>query len=176
MYMKKLLVILLLFVLLLPLGAEEMPKFSAATVYLVGEIKPKDLVIRIYNEAGEELTREDALLNFEFPNLEEWEVSQALYFRYSSHLAKQKAGRLIFAIDDLALDDYNRLWTTLELTSENLLTFVENGNTFHTTFPAGPQDDVPIGKLTVKLRKRAEDVFSAGTYAGSFMINYTEGS
>ncbi|MDD3424416.1 hypothetical protein [Sphaerochaeta sp.] len=174
--MKKLLSIVLLIILFLPLGAEEMPKFPAATVYLVGEIKPKDLAIRIYNEAGEELTREDALLSFVFPNIEEWEVSQSIYFRYSSHLAKQKAGKLIFQIGDLSLDDVNSLRTSLELTSENLLTFVENGDTFHTTFPAGPQDDVPIGKLTVKLRKRAEDVFSAGTYAGSFMINYTEGS
>lgn len=174
--MKKLLSIVLLIILFLPLGAEEMPKFPAATVYLVGEIKPKDLAIRIYNEAGEELTREDAMLSFVFPNIEEWEVSQYIYFRYSSHLAKQKAGKLIFQIGDLSLDDVNSLRTSLELTSENLLTFVENGDTFHTTFPAGPQDDVPIGKLTVKLRKRAEDVFSAGTYAGSFMINYTEGS
>lgn len=174
--MKKLLSIVLLIILFLPLGAEEMPKFPAATVYLVGEIKPKDLAIRIYNEAGEELTREDALLSFVFPNIEEWEVSQSIYFRYSSHLAKQKAGKLIFQIGDLSLDDVNSLLTSLELTSENLLTFVENGDTFHTTFPAGPQDDVPIGKLTVKLRKRAEDVFSAGMYAGSFMINYTEGS
>ncbi|MDD3456659.1 hypothetical protein [Sphaerochaeta sp.] len=174
--MKKLLAIVLLIPLFLPLVADEMPKFPAATVYLVGEIKPKDLAIRIYNEAGEELTREDALLSFVFPNIEEWEVSQSIYFRYSSHLAKQKAGKLIFQIGDLSLDDVNSLRTSLELTSENLLTFVENGDTFHTTFPAGPQDDVPIGKLTVKLRKRAEDVFSAGTYAGSFMINYTEGS
>ena len=174
--MKKLLSIVLLIILLLPLGAGEMPKFPAATVYLVGEIKPKDLAIRIYNEAGEELTREDALLSFIFPNLEEWEVSQSIYFRYSSHLVRQKAGKLIFRIGDLFLDDVNALRTTLELTSENLLTFVENGDTFHTTFPVGPQDDVPIGKLTVKLRKRAEDVFSAGMYAGSFMINYTEGS
>ena len=174
--MKKLLAISLLLLLLLPLGAEDMPKFPAATVYLVGVIQPKDLAIAIYNEAGEELTREDALLSFEFPNLEEWEVSQALYFRYSSHLSKQKAGKLIFEIGNLSLDDANALRTTLELSSESLLTFVENGDTFHTTFPAGPQNDVPIGKLTVKIRKRADDIFSAGTYAGSFSINYTEGS
>ena len=76
--MKKLLAIVLLILLLLPLGADEMPKFPAATVYLVGEIKPKDLAIRIYNEAGEELTREDALLSFVFPNLEEKSVNPSI--------------------------------------------------------------------------------------------------
>jgi len=30
--------------------------------------------------------------------------------------------------------------------------------------------------LTVRLNKRADDVFTAGTYAGSFTINYTDGS
>lgn len=174
--MKKLLAIPLLLLLLLPLGSEDMPKFPAATVYLVGVIQPKDLEISIYNEAGEQLTREDAVLSFEFPNLEEWEVSQAIYFRYTSKLNKQKAGKLIFQIGNIALDEVNTLRTSLELTSENLLTFVENGNTFHTTFPAGSQNDIPIGKLTVRIRKGANDVFSAGVYAGSFTINYTEGS
>jgi hypothetical protein len=74
------------------------------------------------------------------------------------------------------MDEVNTLSTSLELTSESLMTRVENGNAFNTTFLPGLQSDTPIGKLTVRLNKRADDVFSAGTYAGSFTINYTEGS
>lgn len=174
--MKKLLGILLILLgLMIPLSAGESP-FPAATVYLVGRIEAKDLRIAVFNEEGEELSREDALLSFEFPNLEEWEVSRSLYFKYSAHLPRQTAGRLIFEVVNLVLDDVNTLSTTLELASENLMTRVENGNTFNTTFLPGAQTDVPIGKLTVKLNKRVDDVFTAGTYAGSFTINYTEGS
>ena len=174
--MKKLLgILLIIFGMIAPLSAAESP-FPAATVYLVGQIEAKDLRIAVFNEEGVELSSEDALLSFEFPNLEEWEVSRSLYFKYSSNLPNQSAGRLIFEVGALALDEVNTLSTNLELTSENLMTRVENGNTFNTTFLPGAQTDVPIGKLTVKLNKRADDVFTAGTYAGSFTINYNEGS
>ncbi len=165
---------LLFFVL--PLAAEDPPRLPSATVYMQGVIEPRDLRIFIYNEAGEELTGEDAMLSFEFPNLEEWELTQSLYFRYSSHLADPRVGKLIFLLSDLEKDEMNRLRTTLELESENIFTNVENGNTFSTRFSAGAQDDVAIGKLTLRIRKRTADVFSAGTYSGSFSINYTEGS
>lgn len=174
--MKKLLgFLLILLSLITPLSAAESP-FPAATVYLVGQIESKDLKVAVYNEEGVELSSEDALLSFEFPNLEEWEVSHSLYFKYSSNLPYQSAGRLIFEIGNLAMDEVNTLSTSLELTSESLMTRVENGNAFNTTFLPGLQSDTPIGKLTVRLNKRADDVFSAGTYAGSFTINYTEGS
>lgn len=174
--MKKLLgILLIIFWMITPLSAAESP-FPAATVYLVGQIEAKDLRIAVFNEEGMELSSEDALLSFEFPNLEEWEVSQSLYFKYSSNLPYQSAGRLIFEVGNLALDEVNTLSTNLELTSESLMTRVENGNAFNTTFLPGAQSEVPIGKLTVRLNKRADDVFTAGTYAGSFTINYTEGS
>ncbi|MGE4583917.1 MAG: hypothetical protein AB7C91_04655 [Sphaerochaeta sp.] len=174
--MRKLLILSLMLCLWFPLFAEDAPKFPKATVYLVGVIEPKDLEISIYNEEGDQLTAEDAQLVFDFPNLEEWEVTKSLYFKYSAHLTKQTVGKLIFEVADLSLDDANTLRTSLELASENLLTRVENGNTFNTTFLAGNQENVAMGKLTVRVQKRADDVYTAGTYAGSFTINYTEGS
>jgi hypothetical protein len=176
MDMKKLLLAGVLLFFVLPLAAEDPPRFPSATVYMQGVIEPKDLEISIYNEAGEELTGEDAILSFEFPNLEEWELTQSLYFKYSSHLAEPTVGKLIFSLTDLEMDEMNRLRTTLELESENFFTSVENGDTFTTRFSAGAQDDVPIGKLTLRIRKRASDVFSAGSYSGSFLINYADGS
>ncbi|MGH0052568.1 MAG: hypothetical protein ACQ5SW_04175 [Sphaerochaetaceae bacterium] len=174
--MKRLLLACMFLLLLVPLAAEEAPRFPSATVYMLGVIEPRDLEIAIYNEEGEELSGDEALLRFEFPSLETWEVTQSLYFRYSSHLSKATVGKLTFSISDLEKDEANRLRTTLELKSENLSTSVENGDTFTTTFPAGAQNDVDIGKLTLKIIKRSEDVFSAGSYSGSFSINYTEES
>lgn len=176
MDMKKVLLACILLFFVLPLAAEDPPRFPSAIVYMQGVIEPRDLRISIYNEAGEELSGEDAMLSFEFPNLEEWELTQSLYFKFSSRLAEATVGKLIFSITDLELDTLNRLRTTLELESESFFTSVENGNTFNTRFPAGAQEDVPIGKLTIRIRKRAADVFSAGNYSGSFFINYTEGS
>jgi len=175
-HMRKLFAILLATCILFPLSAQELPRFPSASVRLVGVIQPRDLQISVYNEAGDMLTPEEAFMNFEFPALEEWEVERSLFFRYSSHLSAQKVGKLIFELTDVAMNEMNRLRTTIELTSEHRMTSVENGDTFRTTFLGGAQDEVPIGKLTVRIRKRAEDVFSAGTYAGAFSINYTEGS
>ena len=174
--MKKLVAIFLTSLILLPLIAQDLPKFPSASVKLVGVIQPRDLRISIYNEAGDVLSPEEAFMTFEFPAVEEWEVEHSLFFRYSSHLPTQRVGKLIFEVTDLEMNEMNRLRTSLELTSENLLTRVENGDTFRTTFLNGAQDEVPIGKLTVRIRKRAEDVFSAGAYAGAFSINYSEGS
>ncbi|MGE4452948.1 MAG: hypothetical protein AB7D92_00310 [Sphaerochaeta sp.] len=174
--MKKVFLACILLFFVLPLAAEDPPRFPSATVYMQGVIDQKDLQFAIYNEEGVELGGDEAMLSFEFPNLEEWELSQSLYFRYSSHLASPTMGKLIFSLSDLQMNEMNRLRTTLELESENISTIVENGDTFHTRFPAGAQNDVSIGKLTLIITKRAADVFSAGTYSGSFSINYTEGS
>ena len=174
--MKKLIAFLLASLMLLPLVAQELPRFPSATVRLVGVIEPKDLEIFIYNEAGDQLTAEEAFMNFEFPAVEEWEVEHSLHLKYSSHLATQRVGKLIFEASDLEMDEANRLRTTLELVSEDRMTRVENGDTFRTTFLGGAQQEVPIGRLTVRIRKRAEDVFSAGAYAGAFSITYSEGS
>lgn len=178
MSMKKVLGIILHMMMLLPLiGADSsMPKYSAVTVYMSGVIEPQDLSIIILNENGDELESDAALISFEFPNLEEWEVSQTLYFQYSSRLLKQRSGKLIFRVEDLALDEVNVLKTDLELVSENRMTTIENGNTFNTVFLPGVQQNVPIGKLVVKIRKRSADVFSTGVYKGTFTIDYTEGS
>lgn len=117
--MKKLLLACILLFFVLPLSAEDPPRFPSATVYMQGVIESRDLAFSIYNEAGEELSGEDAMLSFEFPNLEEWELTQSLYFKFSSHLAEPTVGKLIFSISDLEMNEMNRLRTTLELESEN---------------------------------------------------------
>nr|WP_319473312.1 hypothetical protein [uncultured Sphaerochaeta sp.] len=74
--MKKVFLACMLLFFVLPLAAEEPPRFPRATVYMQGVIEPRDLRITIYNEVGEELSGEDAILSFEFPNLEEWELEE----------------------------------------------------------------------------------------------------
>jgi hypothetical protein len=175
---KYLLIISLLFILPLSLAAaEDMPRtFTPAVVKMIGTINPRDVEIIVTNEAGAELTADDALMEFDFPALEQWEVSQSLNFYYSSHLAKNKEGRLSFQIDDLEMDEYNALRVGLELYhNNNANTRVDpSGNTFVVTFQEGPQEKTAIGTLTVRIRKSAQDIYSAGTYRGYFSMNYTE--
>lgn len=175
--MKRVIVTICFALLLLPLMADAPTNsFTPATVVLSGVIQPKDLSISIYNEVGELVTVDTAFLNFEFPALEEWQVSRSLSFKYSSQLSKQTSGILSFEVGSLTLDDQNTLRPTVELVSNDRNTRIENGTSFATTFLAGYQEDVPIGTLTVRVEKRAADIFTAGAYSGNFSINYTEGT
>jgi len=154
-----------------------MPRtFTPAIVKLTGTISPRDVEIIITNEADVELTSDDAVMVFDFPALEQWEVSQSLNFYYSSHLANEKKGTLSFQIDDLGMDQDNSLRVTLELyDNNNAGTQVDpSGTAFNVTFKDKLQDKTPIGTLTVKIRKAASDIYSAGTYRGFFSMNYTE--
>lgn len=174
---RYLLILSLLFILPLSLVAvEDMPRFSPATVKLVGTINPRDLEIIVTNEADVELTSDDAVMEFIFPSQEQWEVSQSLNFYYSSHLAIEKKGTLSFQVDDLNLDKNNSLRISLELyNNNNANTRVEpSGSSFFVTFKEGAQNRTPIGTLTVKIRKNASDIYSAGIYRGFFSMNYTE--
>ncbi|NLO61748.1 MAG: hypothetical protein GX104_11815, partial [Spirochaetales bacterium] len=117
---RNLVILSLLFIPLLSLVAvEDMPRFSPATVKLVGMINPRDLEIIVTNEADVELTSDDAVMEFIFPSQEQWEVSQSLNFYYSSHLAIEKKGTLSFQVDDLNLDKNNSLRISLELYNNN---------------------------------------------------------
>jgi len=174
---RYLLIIFLLLVLPVSfLLADDMPRFSPATVKLIGTINPRDLEIIVTNEADLELTSDDAVMEFIFPSLEQWEVSQSLNFYYSSHLAIEKKGTLSFQVDDLNLDKNNSLRISLELyNNNNANTRVEpSGSSFFVTFKEGVQNRTPIGTLTVKIRKNASDIYSAGMYRGFFSMNYTE--
>lgn len=165
---------------MLPLSlvaVEDMPRtFSPAVVKMVGTISPRDIEIVVTNEADLELTSDDAVMEFIFPSQEQWEVSQSLNFYYSSHLAIEKKGTLSFQVDDLNLDKNNSLRISLELyNNNNANTRVEpNGSSFFVTFKEGVQNRTPIGTLTVKIRKNASDIYSAGMYRGFFSMNYTE--
>jgi len=55
------------------------------------------------------------------------------------------------------------------------MTRVEGGNTFFITFLPGSQKERDIGKLTIKVKKEVNDIFTAGSYRGSFSVNYTDG-
>jgi len=159
---RYLLILSLLFILPLSLVAvEDMPRFSPATVKLIGTINPRDIEIVVTNEADMELTADDAVMEFIFPSLEQWEVSQSLNFYYSSHLAIEKKGTLSFQVDDLNLDKNNSLRISLELyNNNNANTRVEpNGSSFFVTFKEGVQNRTPIGTLTVKIRKNASDIY-----------------
>jgi hypothetical protein len=75
----------------------------------------------------------------------------------------------------MQLDEENTLSTSLELESEHPMTRVEGGNTFFITFLPGSQKERDIGKLTIKVKKEVNDIFTAGSYRGSFSVNYTDG-
>ncbi|MDA3833078.1 MAG: hypothetical protein PF495_06735, partial [Spirochaetales bacterium] len=175
--MKKLLGVILLLSISLSLFASEAVSISPnqAVVYLKGVIVSKSTTITAYDEYGTELDQDTAILAFDFPATEVWEVSKSIHFKYTSNLSTGTYGRLSFSISDLQLNEANTLRTSLELASEHLMTRVEGGNTFSITFLPGTQNDREIGKLTIKVNKEANDLFTAGSYKGSFSVNYTDG-
>ncbi len=175
--MKKLAGVILLLSISFLLFAAEAVSISPnqAVVYLKGLIGSVSTEINAFNELGEQLDQDTALLTFEFPSSETWEVSKSVHFKYTSNLPIDSYGRLSFSITDLQLNEVNTLRTSLELTTEHRRTKVEGGNTFSIIFLPGSQKDVNIGKLTVKVNKNANDIFTAGSYKGSFSVNYTDG-
>lgn len=175
--MKKLLGVILLLSISLSLFSAEAVSISPnqAVVYLKGLIGSVSTKINAYDESGTELDQDTAMLTFDFPATEAWEVSKSIHFKYTSNLATGTYGRLSFAISDLQLNEANTLRTSLELASEHLMTRVEGGNTFTITFLPGSQIDREIGKLTVKVSKQTNDLFTSGSYRGSFSVNYTDG-
>ena len=176
--MKKLLGVILLLSISFSLFASDAVSVSPnkAVVYMKGLIESVSTKITAYDEFGVELDQDSAILTFDFPATEVWEVSKAIHFKYTSNLPLGNAGRLRFAITDLQLDRANTLRTTMELESEHIMTRVEGGNTFAITFLPDSQKDRDIGKLTIKVKKEAGDVFTAGSYRGSFSVNYTHES
>lgn len=175
--MKKMLGVILVISISLSLFASDAVTISPnhAVVYLKGVIGSMSTKISAYDEFGMELDQDSAVLNFDFPSTEAWEVSKSIHFKYTSNLLTGTYGRLSFTISDLQLNEVNSLRTTLELTSEHVMTRVEGGNTFAITFLPGTQKDTNIGKLTVKVSKKIYDIFTAGSYKGSFSVNYTDG-
>ena len=175
--MKKLLGVILLLTISFSLFASDAVSVSTnkAVVYMKGLIGSVSTQIKAYDEFGVELDQDTALLTFDFPATEAWEVSKTIHFKYTSNLPTGTYGKLSFAIADLQLNEANTLRTSLELTSEHLMTRVEGGDTFTITFLPGSQKDRDIGKLTVKVNKQANDIFTAGSYKGSFSVNYTDG-
>jgi len=175
--MKKILGVILVLSISFSLFASDAVSISPnqAVVYLKGLIGSVSTTINVFDELGEELDQDTAILTFDFPATDVWEVSKAVHFKYTSNLPTGTYGRLSFTISDLQLNESNILRTSLELVSEHLMTRVEGGNTFTITFLPGSQKDVNIGKLTVKVNKEANDIFIAGSYKGSFSVNYTDG-
>ncbi|MDY0303775.1 MAG: hypothetical protein RBQ65_03875 [Sphaerochaeta sp.] len=179
--MRRVVVVIFLIPLLCtPLfGSSSLPKsgMEPVTVQMVGVIQPRDVEIVITNEAGVELGAGDGLMVFEFPALEQWEVTQSLNFSYSSHLASNKRGYLSFQFDEFGSSSIDSLRVSLELKSNDQYnTHVENGNTFNTLFVAGYQDTTPMGTLTVRIQKRINDIYTAGLYSGVISMTYTEES
>lgn len=175
--MKKLLGVILVLSISLSLFASEavsnLP--NQATVYLKGVIGSTSTQINVFDEYGVELDQDSAILTFDFPSTEAWEFSKSIHFKYTSNLSTATYGKLRFEVSDLQLNEVNTLRTSLELGSEDLMTRVEGGNTFTITFRPGSQKDREIGKLTVKIQKQADDIFTAGSYKGSFSVIYTDG-
>lgn len=146
-----------------------------AVVYLKGLIGSVSTKISAYDEYGMELDQDSAILSFDFPATEAWEISKVVHFKYTSNLPTGTYGKLTFNITDLRLNDINTLRTTMELASEHIMTQVEGANTFAITFLPGAQKDREIGSMTVKVQKKANDLFTAGSYSGSLSVNYTDG-
>lgn len=183
--MKRLLGVILLLSISFSLFAAEAVPISTnqavsispnqAVVYLKGMIGSVSTKINAFDEYGVELDQDTAILTFDFPATEAWEVSKTIHFKYTSNLSTGTYGRLSFAISDLQLNEVNTLRTTLELASEHIMARVEGGSTFAITFLPGSQKDRDIGKLTITVIKKANDIFTAGSYKGSFSVNYTDG-
>ena len=177
--MKKILGVILVLSICIcfPLSASDAISISPnqAVVYLKGMIGSISTTINAFDELGVELDQDNAILTFDFPATEVWEVSKSIHFKYTSNLPTGTYGRLSFEISDLQLNDTDTLRTSLELASEHLMTRVEGGNTFSITFLPGSQINREIGKLTIKVNKQADDIFTAGSYTGSFSVNYTDG-
>ena len=175
--MKKILGIILVLSISFSLFASDAVSISPnqAVVYLKGLIGSVSTTINVYDESGMELDQDTAILTFDFPVTEVWEISKSIHFKYTSNLSTGTYGRLSFVISDLQLNEGNTLRTSLELTSEHIMTRVEGGETFSITFLPGSQKDVNIGKLTVKVNKGVNDIFTAGSYRGSFSVTYTDG-
>ncbi|MFA6682007.1 MAG: hypothetical protein WCS35_08230 [Sphaerochaeta sp.] len=175
--MKKLLGVIIGISICFSLFAAEAVSISQnkAVVYLKGLIGSVPTEINAFDEFGKELDQDTAMLTFDFPATDAWEVSKSIHFKYTSNLTTGTYGRLSFVISDLQLNESNTLRTSLELASEHHMTRVEGGNTFTITFLPGSQIDRNIGKLTVKVNKEANDIFTAGSYSGSFSVNYTDG-
>ncbi|MBI9093843.1 MAG: hypothetical protein JEY71_03065 [Sphaerochaeta sp.] len=175
--MKKILGIILILSISFSLFASDAVSFSPnqAVVYLKGLIGSISTKISAYDEFGVELDQDTAILTFDFPTTEVWEVSKSIYFKYTSNLPNGTYGRLSFVISDLQLDERHTLRTSLELVSEHQKTTVEGGNTFRIAFLPGTQKDRAIGKLTITVNKEVNDIFTAGSYRGSFSVTYTDG-
>lgn len=175
--MKKILAVMLVLSICFSVFAFEDANTSPnqAVVFLKGMIGSTSTKISAYDEYGLELNQDSAILTFDFPAVEAWEVSQSIYFKYTSNLQSITYGRLSFSISDLQLNEANALRTMLILESEDALIRVEGGDTFLITFLPGSQKDRDIGKLTVKVSKKREDIFTAGAYKGSFSVQYTDG-
>ncbi len=170
--------LLIIFLLLVSpvffLAANDMPGFPSATLKMIGTINPRDAEIIITNEEGIELTAEDAILTFDFPATEQWEVSQSLYFYYSSNLSQNKSGKLTFQIDDFSMSPTNSLRINLEVEDYNSTNPDPSGSSFNIFFENGPRKMKEIGKLTVRIRKNVTDIYSAGMYYGYFSMNYID--
>ena len=173
--MKKLLGVILVITISISLFAAAPISPNQAVLYLKGLLASTSTKISAYDEFGVELDQDSAVLTFDFPATEVWEVSKSIHFKYTSNLPTGTYGKLSFAITDLQLNEANTLRTSLELTSEHVMTRVEGINTFSITFLPGTQKDTNIGMLTVKVSKKANDIFTAGSYKGSFSVNYTDG-
>jgi hypothetical protein len=175
--MKKTLGLLLVLSIGFSLFASEAVSISPnqAVVYLKGLIGSISTTINAYDEFGVELDQDTAVLTFDFPTTEVWEVSKSIHFKYTSNLPTGSYGRLTFVVSDLQLNEINTLRTSLELASEHVMTRVGGDNTFSITFLPGAQKDRDIGKLTIKVNKGANDIFTAGSYRGSFSVIYTDG-
>jgi hypothetical protein len=180
MQMKKLLIHILI-ILLLPLGlfgfAPIMPGLpTQAMVKMIGVIPPREIQIFVTDDLGNELSAEDAVLNFDFPETEEWEVSQSIRFYYSSHLPKEKIGWLAFRIEDMDFENRDALQVSLELESSNSQVTESVKDTFQIVFEETAQDNAPIGRLTVRIQKKANAYFSPGPFTGLLSMSYIEGN
>ena len=178
--MKKLLALSLLFILLLPLGAETTTAGMGESVKisLSGTIEAKDLVISVrQSDASGELSEGDTI-TFEFPTGEEWQKEVALVFSYSSHQSQSSRAILTLSIGAFENEGGGRIGAELVATNLNTKTINTSSEsdqiTLKTTFDPGLQQDTPIGTILVVFRKTEFDLFSVGEYSGEFSIEFQQ--
>lgn len=170
--MRKLLIVPML---LLPLAlhaavtSSDLP--DAVTARLNGTIAEDDISIAFTDESGITEKGNDINLVFDFPvDQDAWEITHTLLLSYSGNLMNAKSARVSFDVSPLKHDDDNVVDTSISLTSEGDNISVD-GDSFVLDVPAGYQNSVNFGMLSITVKKGEGQKLAAGSYNGSVVVN-----
>ncbi len=144
---------------------------DAVTARLNGTIVEDDISISFTDEAGVTENGNDINLVFDFPvDQDSWEITHTLLLSYSGNLMNAKSARISFDVSPLKHDDDNVVDTSISLASEGDNISVD-GDSFVLEVPAGYQNGVAFGTLSITVKKDEDQKLTAGSYNGSVVVN-----